>query len=78
MVQLEVIVVNPEEHKIKRFTVKDFTSHSFTLKFLKNGIPTGLTESIINQNWRFVRGFMKNVNKTINKINQECGLSITE
>ena len=53
LVQLEVIVINPEEHKTKRFTVKDFTSRSFTLEFLEDGIPTGVTERMINQNWHY-------------------------
>ena len=57
--------------------MKDFTSRSFTLEFLKNGKPTGVTESMTNQNRSFVRGLRKNVNKAINKINQERGLFIT-
>ena len=76
LVQLEVKVVNPKEHESKRFTVKDSTSCSFSLKFLKNRIPMGVTESMINQNRRFVRGFMKNVNGAFSKINHERGVSI--
>jgi hypothetical protein len=52
-----------------KFIVKNFTSRAFTNLFIVNGVPTGLTATMLNENHDFVRHYIRNVRRAFQVIN---------
>jgi hypothetical protein len=54
----------------KAFIVKNFTSRPFTNLFLKNGVPTGLTATSLNENIEYVRSYIRNIKRAFRCVNE--------
>lgn len=60
-----------------KLTVSNFTSKSFTLLFLKNGIPNGISESMVKSNPRKKNKWLARMTNAINFINNKHGFNVT-
>jgi hypothetical protein len=58
------------------FVVRSFTSKKFTSLFLTDGVPAGLTASIVNQSPNVLRRFIRNVKRAFTLVNETSRFSV--